>query len=65
MKTPPPIDPLALQTSLASAYAIQARAMEFVPRGECSWGYRVEGSDGRAFFLKLFRANRSRNGLPG
>ncbi len=57
MKTPPTIDLNELQHSLEDAYALQVRAMCFVPRGECSWGYRVEAGDGRRYFLKLFRTN--------
>lgn len=55
MKTPPAIDLEKLQRSLEEAYQIQVRAMRFVPRGECSWGYCVEGGDGQTYFLKLFR----------
>jgi spectinomycin phosphotransferase len=55
MKTPPPIDPIELKRVLEETYRFHIQAVTFIPRGECSWGYRVEAGDGRAFFLKLFR----------
>lgn len=55
MKTPPALDPDELRQSLEATYGVPVRAVQFIPRGDCSWGYRVEGENGRVFFLKLFR----------
>ncbi len=57
MKTPPPTAPDEFRNLLEATYTLQVRSMHFIPRGECSWGYRVEGSDGRVYFLKLFRGS--------
>ncbi len=55
MKTEPDLDLTELQKTLAAIYGIHARAMRFLPHGECSWGYYVEAADGQGYFLKLFR----------
>lgn len=55
MKTAPNIDMDALLHDIAVAYGIHATAITFIPRGECSWGYRIDTAGGEPYFLKLFR----------
>lgn len=57
MKTPPTIDITILQRDLEQVYGITVHTLTFLPRGECSWGYRIETSSGDRFFLKLFRGD--------
>jgi len=57
MLTPPDIAPDAVQACLAETYGLQAARAEFLPLGADvdSAAFRIEASDGRAYFLKLRR----------
>jgi spectinomycin phosphotransferase len=55
MKTPPSADLNELKTSLDFLYGIQVKEIVFIPKGECSWGYRVDTTIGRSYFLKMYR----------
>jgi hypothetical protein len=50
------IDRSALLAALRERYAQPLVALDFVPKGEDSWGYVVIAGDGRAFFAKVHRA---------
>jgi hypothetical protein len=50
------IDAPALIVALRERYAVPIVALDFVPKGEDSWGYLARADDGRAFFVKAHRA---------
>ncbi|MBC8076099.1 MAG: aminoglycoside phosphotransferase family protein, partial [Chloroflexales bacterium] len=55
MREKPPIADEQLIASVSDNYGIIASSIQFLPLGADSfaWVYRVEGSDGAAYFLKL------------
>src|SRR5438270_36872 len=50
----PPIDELKLRETLENSYNIVISHITFVPRGETSWGYKVETKN-HTYFLKLYK----------
>lgn len=54
MITAPQIDELKLKEVLENLHDIHISRMTFVPRGETSWGYKIETKD-KSYFLKLYK----------
>jgi spectinomycin phosphotransferase len=54
MLTEPMIERTMLQTALHKAYDLTFDTLTFVPKGETSWGYIVDITDGHRYFLKIF-----------
>lgn len=54
MISAPNIDEAKLKTTLEILYGINISQLIFIPRGESSWGYKVETKDNN-YFLKLYK----------
>jgi len=54
MKTQPKLSAKYLKKWLQRFYALQADRVQFMPRGECSWGFVITAQDGQRYFLKLW-----------
>ncbi len=53
MVTEPKIDKEALKEFLTQEYSLEITDMNFIPRGECSWGYKLITKD-QQYFLKIY-----------
>ncbi len=58
MKVEPPLDHGSLMARVEELYGLDVAALSFVPKGETSVGYVVQGKDGRRYFLKLWPDTR-------
>lgn len=53
MVTEPNIDKSDLRDILEDEYGFQIVSLTFVPKGECSWSYKVTTADNEQYFLKI------------
>jgi spectinomycin phosphotransferase len=52
------VDKESVRTFVNKEYGIKARKIEFVPKGEVSYGYVLTDSKGKKFFAKIFPNSR-------
>ncbi len=53
MLTEPSISISSILHSISTHYGLEVTSLAFMKGGECSWGYKVESSDHKIYFLKI------------